>query len=143
MPSFAGSRLALVALLVAGCAAEGGPVRPDDVTFATRECPDESTLDYDTFGEPFLLDWCTGCHSSALPEDLRAEAPEEINFDAFDETLATGLATETDPMELLELMYNQAADGRDQMPPEGGPGEAERELLGEWIACERDRLESR
>lgn len=119
------------ALLASACTSQGaGPVRPGGfTTFDERPCPEESLLDWDTFGHPFVLSWCTGCHSTELPEDLRAEAPLEINLNTFE-----GVTAE------LELVWGVAADGADAMPPGGGPGVDERALLGEWLACERDRL---
>mgnify|MGYP001257585280 CR=1 FL=1 len=37
-----------------------------------RMCPTDSTANYDNTGGPFLLNWCTGCHSSLLPQGERA-----------------------------------------------------------------------
>ncbi|MEO0321315.1 MAG: hypothetical protein AAF447_00020 [Myxococcota bacterium] len=123
--------LALLSLPL-GCAAEGaspaGP-RGEARVYSLRACPEGSTLDWETFGEPFVRNWCTGCHGSGL-EGLMARggAPEGVNFDE-----------QTGVLNRLELIYNRAADDNDSMPPGGGPSPDERLLLGEWIACERDR----
>ncbi len=120
-------------LLAVGCAAEGaGPAGPrgEPRTFSLRVCPEESTLDWETFGEPFVRNWCTGCHGSGLEGlEARAGAPTGVNFD-----------DEAAVLQRLEAIYQRAADDNDAMPPGGGPSPDERLLLGEWIACERDRM---
>ncbi|MEM1418398.1 MAG: hypothetical protein AAGH15_26120 [Myxococcota bacterium] len=118
-------------LVLAACIAEGGtpagPRGPAE-SFTTRACPDGSTLDWETFGEPFVRSWCTGCHGGGLEgREVRGGAPPGVNFD--DEAAVLGR---------LEAIYERAADGNLSMPPGGGPSADERLLLGEWIACERD-----
>lgn len=112
------SALLLIALL--GCADDTPPRFDNELP----ECPEDSVLTYENFGRPFLLDWCTGCHSSELANDIRGNAPEDLNFD--DPNMFRPY--------LLE-MYDVAADENLVMPPVGGPGSAERHLFGEWIAC--------
>ncbi|MEM9460739.1 MAG: hypothetical protein AAGF11_41630, partial [Myxococcota bacterium] len=46
-----------------------------------RPCPEDSILTYENFGGPFMLNFCTGCHQSMLPADMRQDAPLEVNFD--------------------------------------------------------------
>jgi hypothetical protein len=94
---------------------DGGP--PPD------PCAD-TALTYDNFGEPFMLDWCRGCHSAGVPEGMRQGAPIDLNFDtleqiAFEAPIIKAMAGPTMPM----------------MPPSGGPSVEERELLTEWIDC--------
>ena len=79
-------------------------------------------LTYQTFGEPFMTDWCTGCHSAELPLNMRQDAPIDINFDTLAEVRAQALAI-------------SLAVGQDTMPPEGGPSDEERAMLVQWIAC--------
>lgn len=84
---------------------------------------EDSVLDWDSFGEPFVRSWCTGCHSASLAEADRQGAPLGVDFDTL-----TGVWAEIDGIR------NLAVDGR-SMPPAGGPGDDARALLGEWIGC--------
>jgi len=83
----------------------------------------EAEVSYESFAGPFFLDWCTGCHSSALPEGYRQKAPLDTNFDSLD-----GILSRRD--RILEKAVHTHA-----MPPAGGPSEEERALLGQWFAC--------
>ncbi|HUQ01148.1 MAG TPA: hypothetical protein VM261_01575 [Kofleriaceae bacterium] len=114
----------LAIAFLAGCGADplfGPPTE--------SECPQGSTLTYDTFGKPFMESYCTRCHSSELTGADRHGAPSFHDFDTLfgikavsehiDETTAYGPAAEND-----------------SMPPDGDrPTAEERRLLGEWIAC--------
>ena len=111
---------ALLVLLAFGCADETPPRFDQDLP----ECPEESILTYENFGRPFLLSWCTGCHSSELTNAQRGDSPEDLSFD--DPNMFRPY--------LLE-MYDVAADDNIEMPPVGGPGLDERRLFGEWLAC--------
>ena len=109
-------RLFLAVLLIAGCKGE------DDVGM---ECPDDSFLTYENFGEPFMLTWCTPCHSSYLvTEEERQEATEGVNLDSYE-----GVQSHSDYIQIFAVET-------DEMPPAGGPSDEERDLLAEWIACE-------
>ena len=119
----------LVALaIVGGCLGGGDPAGPSmgdgpyRGPFEDRPCPEDSILDYQNFGGPFLLTWCAGCHNAE--PGRRQDAPESITFRDSDEVRAH-----------LDRMWERAGDANDTMPPVGGPGLAERELLGEWLAC--------
>ena len=101
-----------VLLALAACSDEPRPV----------ECT-TSPLTYDNFGEPFVLDWCRGCHSSALPAGMRQLAPLDVNFD-----------TRDDVRDWSPRILAVAGTSR-IMPPAGGPSDHERELLVEWLAC--------
>ncbi|MEM9068623.1 MAG: hypothetical protein AAGE52_08960 [Myxococcota bacterium] len=113
----------LLLLAMLGCSEGSGPAGPVRHGIG-RDCPEDSFLTYENFGQPFMLNWCTGCHSSTLSGDeIRADAPEGFDFD--------------DPNLIrphLEEIYERAVERRN-MPPAGGPGDAERDLLGEWLAC--------
>jgi hypothetical protein len=93
----------------------------DEPGETTGECGE--ALSYESFAGPFFLDWCTGCHSSALPEGQRQDAPLEINFDTLDD-----IRKHRDEIVTLSV-HNKV------MPPAGGPSDLERELLGKWFAC--------
>jgi hypothetical protein len=84
-----------------------------------------SILTYRNFGEPFLLDWCRGCHSSGIPEDMRQGAPLAANFD--------DIATVRDLAPAISVRVMSTAAGK--MPPADGPSSEERALLAEWLAC--------
>jgi len=85
---------------------------------------EQSYLDYGDFGAPFMLDWCRGCHSAAVPTAMRQSAPTDINFDTLDEVRM-----------FKDRIAVRAASTAPTMPPAGGPGTDERALLAEWIAC--------
>jgi len=105
-------RSLLSVLVVAGCG------RDIDVACTS------STLTYETFGQPFMLDWCTGCHSDALPPGQRQSAPVYLNFDTLDQVRAWSTQIQI-----------RAGPTEPTMPPAGGPSVAEREMLAEWLHC--------
>ena len=123
-------RLGVLVVLVGlgGCTGEVEPWRPDagDTPrhLAQRECPPDSTLTWGNFGAPFMLDWCTGCHSEDLLEGERREAPMDINLQRLDDVRAS-----------MDLVWAEAGDHNTAMPPVGGPSAEERRRLGEWLAC--------
>ena len=82
----------------------------------------EPQLTYDTFGEPFMVDWCRGCHSAQLTMTMRQGAPVSINFDTLQEIRAQSL--------MISMSVSRAT-----MPPEGGPSSGDRQLLVEWLGC--------
>jgi uncharacterized membrane protein len=94
-----------------------------DGSDVTSAC-ETSYLDYENFGAPFVVNWCRGCHSSALPANMRQAAPSDVNFD--------------DVMQVRAWQDRIAATtigASPTMPPAGGPSDAERALLAEWLAC--------
>ena len=93
-------------------------------SFSERPCPEESTLTYENFGQGFMLNLCTACHHSDLPEGMRQDAPVATNLDAVDDV--RGLA---------ERIWIRSGDQNLTMPPRGGPSDTERAELGEWLAC--------
>ena len=114
---------------LAACVVEAEPVGPDDVSdpptsLAERACPDDSDLVYESFGAPFMITWCNGCHAASLPEGERAQAPMGIDFD-----------TVEDVRKHADRIWARSADHNLTMPPAGGPDEVEREMLGDWLAC--------
>ena len=89
-----------------------------------RPCPSDSFLTWENFGDPFMRDWCTGCHSDRLEEGERAGAPLMVNLNRYEDVVLQ-----------RDRIWLRAADENQTMPPAGGPGEDERALLGEWLAC--------
>jgi hypothetical protein len=117
-----------VLLVVAACGTDVRPEDDGDDTSMIEPVPadacDTSYLTYDNFGGPFVINWCRGCHSSAIPQGQRQKAPMTVNFDTVD-----------DVRNWAERIQTRAASTEPTMPPAGGPSEAERELLREWIQC--------
>jgi hypothetical protein len=91
---------------------------------AGRACPQSSPLTYESFGAPFLLSYCTGCHSSQVTEARRQGAPLGVDFDSL-----------ADVRRWAGRIYERAADVHTTMPPAGGPSAELRKQLGEWLAC--------
>jgi len=119
----------LVALLAACTGELGDPESALPDASAPRPtpdaspCPEASILAYDNFGGPFMSQYCTGCHGSAVPEAMRQEAPLGVDFDTLDLIRMQA-----------ERIYVRAAD-EDTMPPGGGPHPDDRRLLAEWLLC--------
>ena len=123
----------LALLLVIACGTEPTPIDTggDDEGSGSNEPipvdPDvceTSYLDYDNFGAPFVINWCRGCHSSAVPMAMRQKAPIDVNFDNLDQVRTWG-----------ERIAARATGTMPNMPPVGGPSREERTLLAEWLAC--------
>ena len=120
--------LALAALLAA-CGTDSAPAEhapPDDnePTPVDPSTCDTSYLSYDNFGAPFVINWCRGCHSEAVPLAMRQKAPADANFDTLPEVQMWG-----------DRIASKATGTAPTMPPAGGPSEEERALLAEWLAC--------
>lgn len=112
------SRRALLAFaaLLGSCGSPGEP--------PAAGCPDGGTVaTWTNHAQPFLTTWCTSCHSAALPQEQRLGAPAGVDFDTFQ-----GVEAQADRI-LERAVFTEA------MPPVGGPSEAGRRLLGEWIQC--------
>ena len=110
---------------------EEAPIGPD----SGATCPAGSTLDYETFGRPFMESYCVRCHSSELEGIARNGAPAGHDFDTLPGILI-----------VAEHIDQFAAAGPDSvnemMPPNGDkPSIEEREQLGEWLACEHEARE--
>lgn len=89
-----------------------------------RPCPDDSFLTYENFGGPFMLSYCTTCHATRLPADMRQGSPIEVNFDDVEDVRAWA-----------DRIWIRAADQNFSMPPVGPPSDEDRANLGEWLAC--------
>ncbi len=122
-------RIALVVLIAApsavlGCGEDGtggdGGLEP----LEGRDCPPDSFLTYENFGEGFMRSWCTGCHSSYLGDGDRQDAPLGTDFDTREGIEAW-----------RERIYARAGDANDTMPPAGGPPADDRILLADWLTC--------
>lgn len=116
-------------LVLAGC---GGGEHETAGEPSGALCPSDSTLTYDTFGGSFMEQYCTSCHSSSLTGAARNGAPSDHNFDTLAAIREVGaehidLAAAAGPSQVNISMPPAAQDSK--------PSEAERRLLGEWLAC--------
>lgn len=91
---------------------------------AGRDCPPESFLTWENFGEGFMLDHCTGCHSELLDEGQRANAPLDVDFN-----------TQAQVQDQIDRIYARSGDANDTMPPVNTISAEERIHLGDWLAC--------
>ena len=94
------------------------------------ECPDDSTLTYENFGKMFMEDYCTRCHSSELEGAARMEAPDGHDFDSIEGIWAV--------QGHIDQMAASGPSKTNVTMPLGDPKPTleERQLLGEWLACE-------
>jgi cytochrome c5 len=119
----------LTAIWFAAC---GGEEHEEEGEPSGATCPADSTLTYDTFGQSFMEQYCTGCHSSALSGAARQGAPSDHDFDTLAGIRDVG-AEHIDGLAAAGPSHVNTA-----MPPaaqSAKPSEAERRLLGEWLAC--------
>lgn len=92
-------------------------------------CPPNSTLTYANFGQPFMEMYCTRCHASDKEGPARNGAPSFHDFDTL-----FGIKAVSDHVD--ETTASGPAATNTGMPPDGAkPSLAERQMLGEWIAC--------
>ncbi len=117
--------IVMAGMLFAACSSSdgGGP--------SGAICPTTNPPTYDSFGKQFMTSYCTGCHSSTASN--RYDAPSSQNFD-----------TEADIKARAAAIDAEAAKGPSStnadMPDLGGPvkaepSDAEREMLGQYLAC--------
>jgi uncharacterized membrane protein len=113
-------RAVLVAVLV--------PLASCDFGTGTA-CPPGSSLSYENFGRSFMESHCLRCHSRVLTGAARRGAPVGMDFDTLERVRSYAFDID-----------NAAAAGpggaNTQMPPDTPkPTAAERQRLGEWLAC--------
>ena len=84
---------------------------------------DPNVVTYESVGQPFLRNYCTGCHSSHLTLDQRYGAPEHVNLETFDE--ATQWSTRSYVRATIDM----------NMPPNGGIPQEELDLFTRWALC--------
>lgn len=81
------------------------------------------TIDYESVAEPFLQNYCTGCHSSHLEEGKRFGAPETVNLDTY-----------SSAKEWAERSFIRISIHED-MPPGGGVSQKEKDQFTQWAFC--------
>lgn len=104
--------LLLIALIA--CAPEEG----DGV------CIHDPPLEYDTYGQGFLEQFCNGCHSSQIPEPLRNGAPLGCDFDSY------GLV-----LDWRDRIRARTEPEGATMPPGGGATVEQLDDFREWLDC--------
>lgn len=117
-------------LLLAACLVADPPTRGPadsdeplaDTAGELPECVDAPVVDWDNFGQGFLLQSCQGCHASTTAD--RYGAPEEVTFDTVDQAWAWA-----------DDILSVAAGEAPTMPPRGGVEEDDRVRLVWWLAC--------
>lgn len=103
--------LVLLANLAAACSSDSG-----QATGST--CPVDSTLTYENFGQAFMTSYCLSCHTNREQPMLTTLSAIQAHIDDIDRVAAAGPdATNT------------------VMPEDGSVPAAERQKLGEWLAC--------
>jgi len=85
-------------------------------------CADEIDVNYENFGEGFLLTHCQGCHSSSAPN--RFGAPESVIFDTSDE------------VDVWRDSIYRVIFTDESMPPAGGITDDELTLVEIWLGCD-------
>lgn len=114
-----------VLVLLAACGTDQRPeADDDDQPPITPDVCEQSYMRYDNAGAPFVISWCRGCHSSAVPKAMRQKAPMNVNFDSEEEV-----------RQWAERIEARATSTNPTMPPAGGPTDEERAMLREWIEC--------
>jgi uncharacterized membrane protein len=113
---------ALLVLAFAGCAS----------TSSGATCPTANAPTYDSFGKQFFATYCTGCHSASSTD--RHGAPKDLNYDTEADIRAHAM-----DIDLVAASGPSATNTK--MPELTGavrvqPTEAEREQLGQFLACE-------
>ena len=93
----------------------------EDVTEIPVTCND--SLTYANVGEPFMRNYCTGCHATKLPAGQRYGAPESVQLDTFAGAKQWAIRS-----------YVRAVHFQD-MPPSGGISDIERERFKQWALC--------
>ncbi|HEY5923577.1 MAG TPA: hypothetical protein VIV11_17975 [Kofleriaceae bacterium] len=96
-------------------------------------CPPDSASQptYENFGREFMETYCTGCHSAAAPN--RYGAPGDQNYDT--EADVRLHATDIDAHAAAGPSSTNTAMPELAGPVRTAPTQAERERLGQFLAC--------
>jgi uncharacterized membrane protein len=89
---------------------------------ASADCADRESLSWDSFGHPFVLTYCTSCHSVNNTEN-RYGAPENVNLDR-----------ESDVADWAERIRIRVLED-ETMPIGGGVYDDDQYLLDTYLAC--------
>ncbi|MDQ3366697.1 MAG: cytochrome c [Myxococcota bacterium] len=117
--------LGLAALALAACSDPAPLFGPPTESV----CPTPSTLTYESFGKPFMDRYCVECHDSGLRGPDRQGAPSFHDFDTI-----FGIRAVHEHIDFTTAS-GPAATNTSMPPGNPQPTLAERQQLGEWIAC--------
>jgi len=110
------SRAVVVAVFALPCAVAACGSSTGSPTGST--CPSDSTLTYANFGQAFIANNCLSCHTSREAPTLTTQAAVAANREEIDLVAAAG-----------------PSSVNTQMPQGGSVTTADRQKLGEWLAC--------
>lgn len=96
-------------------------------------CPTANAPTYDSFGRRFFATYCTGCHSASARE--RHGAPGGLDFDSEAEIRRHAAAIDAEAAAGPEATNTDMPDMTG--PVRMQPTPAEREQLGQFLACEQ------
>ena len=96
-------------------------------------CPTDNAPTYDAFAKPFMASYCTGCHSRATTN--RHGAPAGVDFDSEEDLRQQ--ATAIDEVAAKGPSATNASMPDMSGPVHAAPTDAEREQLGQFLACEQ------
>lgn len=112
------SSVLLLALAAGGALGALGGCKANEGSPTGSTCPPASTLTYANFGQAFMDQNCNSCHAGKEKPSLTTQAQIKANLADIDKTSAAGpSATNT------------------VMPEDSSVSDADRQKLGEWIAC--------
>src|SRR5947208_12505432 len=126
-------------LLFGGCKSDDKDADHDDDhddstlgPLSGATCPtDHADLTYEKFGQTFMTTYCTRCHSSTLKTlAARMNATLDHDFDVYDSI--KGMHSHID----RKAASGPSATNTSMPPTDPKPSMAERQKLGQWLACE-------
>lgn len=111
-------------LLLGACSDALGPPAPaaEDTDAVTPDVDCAEPGDWASVGQPFVLSYCTGCHSAHKAEGERFGAPVDIDFDTIADTRT-------------HATRGAARVEAGTMPPGAGPTSDEAARFLRWMAC--------
>ena len=105
-----------------GAGDDSGGASADGGATDTGPCAEVPLVNYNNFGQGFILHTCQGCHASTAAD--RYGAPESSTFDTVEEVWAQ-----------RDRVLARAASEPATMPPAGGSSEDDRVRLRWWLEC--------
>jgi hypothetical protein len=135
-------RLVVLGIVLAGCTSSA-KLAPTETVCPD---PDPDSLTWDNFGQKFMTDYCTMCHSSALPHAQRNGAPLYHDYDSLRGVLLIPDHIDEDAGSGPAAHNTHMPPGRCPSTPGGAldrdcaePTDQERTNLAMWLACEVKR----
>jgi len=112
--------IALALLVVSGAACGS-----DDPEAPSDTCVD-ATLDYATFGKPFVSSYCVSCHGGSVKGSARMGAPADAVFDT-----QAQIAAKADQIKEQVVALKAMPFGTSSVKP----SDADRVKFGNWLDC--------